>query len=345
MSEYLPYCYYGEAARTGDWRQCWQELHRAAERFQPDFVFLQFFHGRIGYVPMLMKGLRELPSKPVIATSCGDPYHSRWLDFRPFPSSLQIASRHGDLLLMSQMGEAARAATAWGARNIVLWPHSCCQVRFKSDLDISQWKPEFDLVFIGSNNRGRNVFSAHNRAARQRHRYVKLLTRRYGTRFALFGKNWDGVQSWQGVIPFDSQISTMRRARAVFGGYPHSTADFYLSDRPFIAMGSGVPLIDFRVSRIEQLFRDGEEWHLFSGAEELYRVCDQVLESDSAVVMSRAALAAARIFEAHTPYHRLRQAVNIMKHLAEHRRLGRRAPRPHLDFLNDQEGATMNWVG
>ena len=345
LSAYMPYCYYGEAQRTGNWSQCWQEVHRAATQFQPDFVFLQFFHGPIGHVPMLMERLRQLPNKPIIATSCGDPYHSRWRDFRPFPSSLKIASSHSDLLLMSQMGEAARAAEAWGARNIVLWPHSCCHVRFKPDFDISQWKPEFDLVFIGSNNRGRNVFSAHNRAARQRHRYVKLLTRRYGTRFGLFGKNWDGERSWQGAVPFDSQISTMRRARAVFGGYPYSNADFYLSDRPFIAMGSGVPLVDFRVPRIEQLFRDGEEWHLFSSADDLYRVCDRVLDADPACVRDRAAHVTARIFQAHTPYHRLRQAVELMTHLAEHRRRRRRAPRPHLAFLNDQEGAVMNWVG
>jgi spore maturation protein CgeB len=345
LSGYLPYCYYGELHKAGGWSDSWRNLTLLARDFRPDFVFLQYFHGNITHVAELMAALKTLPNRPLIATSCGDPYHARTLSFRPFPLSLKIASKHSDLLFMSQMGEAAVAAASWGARNIVLWPHSCCQARFRPDFALPQWSPDFDVVFIGSNNRGRNVFSAHNRAARQRHRFVRFLSRRYGTRFALYGKNWEGEASWQGTIGFDDQVSTMRRARIVFGGYPHSMADFYLSDRPFIAMGSGIPLVDFRVPRIEQVFRDGHEWYLFSDEKELAKRTDEILEADSKVVMANAAGVSRRIFESHTTYHRLKQVIEVMDQMREHRISRRTMPPPHLSYLSDQQGAVHNWVG
>jgi len=347
LSAYEPFCYYGEAEKAGGWKPCWESLIRKAEAFAPDLIFLEFFHGPIRDTQFLMHKLRELPSRPTIASSCGDPFVPG-LSFHNFPKSLQDSTGLADLSFFTQMGAGASAAAKWGARNIVFWPHGSCQVRFNSHLNVDNWAPEFDLVFIGSNTIGRNPLSSHNMAAKKRGNIVAALARRYGTRFGLFGNGWSGLKSWQGPIPYLAQVSTMRRGRLVFGGYPHTLADYYLSDRPFIAMGSGIPFLDYCVPKVDRIFRPEEHWYLYRDERDLFAQCDRLLGEDQTDLMARAKTAADLVHEKHTQYHRMKFAAQVMRDLREARQAGRKCPVPHIGFLladAPQDGAVVNWVG
>ena len=347
LEAYYPFCYYGEPTKTLTWMHRWQHLLEQAAEFSPDLVLLQFYHGPMTATRFLIEGLRSLPSKPTIASSCGDPFVPG-LSFHSFPKALQESTRLADLSFFTQMGAGARAAANWGAKNIVLWPHGCCQTRFGPSAHIRTEAPEFDVVFIGSHVPGRNPFSSITKAARARRLLVRELSSRYGKRFGLFGHGWQGMQSWQGPIPYHMQAQAMRRGRIVFGGYPHTCADYYLSDRPFIAIGSGIPFLDYAVPKVDRIFQSGEHWHLYRDKDELLGKCDELLDADEAAILSQAKAAADYIYRKHTQYHRMKFAVQTMGTLRSERFSGRCCPTPHLDFLlpvASVGGAIENWRG
>jgi len=334
ISAYDYFCYYdGSDNLTGKgWSEQWSRLERKAKDFSPDLVLLQFFHGPMDNVSGLMARLRVLPSGPTIASSCGDPFAPGLLD-HGFPRSFIESSSLADMSFFSQMGRSAKAAEKWGARNLLLWPHGNCQKRFPNDFDAVTWKPEFDVVFVGNHTSVRNPFSSLGRGSKKRAALVDALTRRYGKRLGLFGRGWNGNPAWQGPIPYHDQVKAFRRGRVVFGGYPHASDDYYLSDRPFIAMGSGIPLIDYRVPKVDELFLEERDWYLFSDSNELMAQCDKVLKSDCAEVMRKAEKAAALVHQKHTQYHRMKFAIETMTALRMARLQKREFHVPEIEFL------------
>lgn len=334
ISAYDYFCYYdrGENPEGRSWSEQWRRLALKAKAFEPDLIFLQFFHGAMEDVCSLMASLRALPSRPTIASSCGDPF-APGLFNHGFPRSLIESTALADISFFSQMGRSAHAAEKWGARNQFLWPHGNCQKRFPNDFDAGDWRPEFDVVFVGNHTPVRNPFSSLGRGSKKRAALVDALTRRYGKRLGLFGRGWKGNPAWQGPIPYHDQVKTFRRGRVVFGGYPHASDDYYLSDRPFIAMGSGIPLIDYRVPKINELFREELDWYLFSNGDELMAQCDKILEADCADVMRKAEKAATLVHQKHTQYHRMKFAIETMSELRSARSQKREFKVPEIDFL------------
>lgn len=78
----------------------------------------------------------------------------------------------------------------------------------------------------------------------------------------MFGGGWDHLPNARGFVPFADQLSAVRRARVVVGGVPFSRERYYASNRPFIQMLSGMPLVDVAVDGIRSLARDREHWVL-----------------------------------------------------------------------------------
>jgi hypothetical protein len=347
LSAYLPFCYYGDHTEGVDWRLRWISLLDQAKLFLPDVVFCQFFHGRIKHTRFLIEGLRSLPSRPTIASSCGDPFVPG-LSFHNFPKPLRDSTRLADISFFTQMGAGATSAARWGAKNIVLWPHGICQVRFGLPMWSDHNAADFEVVFIGSHVVGRNPVSSLARAARARTALVLSLAKRYGKRFGLFGRGWSGLECWQGPVPYEMQGDTLQRGRLVVGGYPHSCADYYLSDRPFIAIGSGVPFLDYAVPKVDRIFRPGEHWYLYHDEQELLSTCDKLLETEGTSVALKAQAAADYVHSRHTQYHRMKFAIETMGALREARRQGRHCAAPNIDFLLSGfplRDAVANWHG
>ena len=165
--------------------------------------------------------------------------------------------------MLSSMGELADHVARFTTAPILLSPLASCQVRFPALPPIDQdYTPEFDVIFIGSRNASRNPFRPYHHFGQQRERLVNGLTKRFGRRFAVFGKGWDHHPSNPGPIPFGQQAKTARRGRVIVGGVPYSNARYYASNRPFIQMTSGVPVVDTPVPGVETLLRPGEHWFL-----------------------------------------------------------------------------------
>jgi len=318
--------YYGVSEEQG-WDWLWRFAYEAARDMEADAIFLHFFHG--GAVPDPSSGIRRLrglASKPTIFASLGDPFGRL---VKRLPNCFRAASALSDVSFLTGMGYLPRQLMASGSKNLVLMPHGCCQVRFSAPAGTACAGPEFDVVFVGSRIRSWNPL----RMGRKRVEFVEAFTRRYGSRFGLFGNDWNGNPSWQGPVPYAAQHEAYCRSAVALGGMPNMFHDYYMSDRPFIAIASGVPLVDYWVPGVDRILEPDRDWWLGRSHEEMFRLCDRLLEMPSGDRVRLGQEARERILAHHTQYHRCAEMIEIVKRLREARLSGRRAAEPELSFL------------
>jgi len=344
----LPYLPPADQAATAHWPALWTTALQHIREHDIDAVVLQFFHGRLDDPRPFITAARKIRPHLLVVTTCGDGY-GRWL--QRAPDSLFQAASASDLVFSTSMGYFADELVRRGARNVALVPHGICPVRFAGPLPAHS-PPEFDVVFIGSNNGGRNPFTPLSRAGRQRRRMVEALAKRHGKRFGLFGLRWEGVSSWQGPIPFARQVETAARGRMQVGGFPGCKATYYLSDRPYIAMASGVPFLDCRLEGIDRLAEPGHHWWLYDDLPDLLKLVEAQLEYSDAERVAQGAEARAYVLGAHTQTHRVREMVEIMQQLQAARAKGEtmRAPdlrcfRPGIEPKAEASRALRHWRG
>jgi hypothetical protein len=324
---------YRGATTKGQWMRLWEEVIDHIRSSGSNVLYLQYFHSRSVIDPRpALDELKALPSRPLIVTSCGD-------GFGPFgnapPRSFLQAAGRSDLVLSTSLGRIASLVRRAGAARISLMPHSACDVRFGGiAAPPAPAARDHDLVFIGSRYGGRNPRRRHFWAGRRRDAWIKELSKRYGVRFALYGRGWDGIKSWQGPAKFDEQPTVCQSARAVFGGYPGSRQPYYASNRPFIQMLSGVPMIDFHVPGVNRLLADRTDWLLFRDLQESFRLIDGLLDGhiDGAGI---GATGAETVRTQHMNSHRVGLIVEMLEELLAARHLGRAALCPPYSYLVD----------
>jgi spore maturation protein CgeB len=213
-------------------------------------------------------------------------------------------------------------------------PSACCQVSFSAQPSNAFAQPEFDVAFVGSRIRSRNPLGHFYWVTRRRVEFVRAFTKRYGRRFGLFGKGWEGNRSWQGPVPYAGQNDAYRRSAVALGGMPHGYHDYYTSDRPFIAAASGVPLVDYWIPGVERILKPGRDWWLARNQQEMFGLCDRLLEMPNSERLRCGQEARESILAHHTQYQRCREMIEIAKSVREARLSGRRAPEPKLGFLS-----------
>jgi hypothetical protein len=340
--------YYGVAEEHG-WPALWDKAYAAAGKMEADAIFLQFFHGPIPDPTVGIARLKGLPSKPTMFTSLGDAF-GLWT--RRVPRSYRIASKLVDVNFLTGMGYLARQLARQGARNLVLMPNGCCQVRFSAMLDQTKYSPDFDIIFVGSKTPYKNPLSHFFWTTQRRREFVALVTKRYGRRFGLFGHGWMGTPSWQGPISYERQHSTYHRSAVVLGGIPGAYHDYYTSDRVFIAIASGIPFVDYWVAGVDLLLHSGRDWWLAPDIQGMIRWCDYLLSLSQEERLRLGGYARERILAFHTQYHRCREMIDIVRDLRAARSRGTTATRPQLSFLRQEThqssvcpAAVVNWQG
>jgi hypothetical protein len=319
-----------DLAQRFGWQGMWSEVKRKVEEMNANVLFLRLFHHPQATDPTAgLLAIKQLPQKPMIITSLGDPF-GRW--FNTMPAAYRAATKCADLNLLSGMGFLARQLVQQGTKNIVLMPLAVCQKRFNNEF-VPVANPEFDVLFIGSKVQARNPFGHYFWCARNRAKMVELLTRRYGKKFAIFGKGWDGNPSWQGPCNYQEQQKICQRARVVVGGMPNGYHDYYLSDRPFIALGSGVPFVDYHVPGIEAIFHDQIDWWLVEHIQDYARKVEALFTMSADARREYGENITTKIKQQHTSYHRTLNTINITQGLLTARADGTKSALPALEYL------------
>lgn len=338
-----------DLARRFGWSGMWAEVKRKVEEMNANVLFLRFFHHPQATDPTTgLLAIKQLPQKPMIITSLGDPF-GRW--FNTMPRAFITAARLADLTTLTGMGYLAAQLRTHGAKNLVLMPNGICQVRFQF-VPEPNLNPEFDVVFIGSRVHARNPLGHYFWTSRNRTRFVDALARRYGRKFGLFGKGWNGYDCWQGACNYADQHRVYRRGRVAVGGMPNGYHDYYMSDRVVIGLGSGVPFVDFHVQGVEKIYPDGQAWWLARNIPDYIRNIDQLLARDPSALLPQSMATAQDIFARHTSYHRTLNTLNIVASLRTARAQSIPAGPPALEYLPDPQSydtttrpIVVNWQG
>ncbi len=328
IRDFLNVPFYGYAEKHG-WDNFYKHVVDLCRQDKYDIVYFHYFHSQAIPSPQkCIESIRGVAPSSVIMTSSGDPFSDNWMR-NHYPQSIKNASRYADITFSTQMGRAADKMLRWGANNIVFTPNSLCQTRFEAKgIDWENHKFDFDVVFVGSRNAVRfNPISKHYFATRHRRKLVAALSRHFGKRFGLFGNGWDGVLPNEGPIPFNQQQDYFRRGRIVVGGNPYSYSDYYSSNRIFFEVGSGIPTVELKVQRLDNVLRDNDHVYFANDIDDVIEKCEQILKSDAKQVYSKAAKAAQYIAERHTQYHRMKFKIDTaMRYLANGRKLDVKFP-------------------
>jgi hypothetical protein len=313
----------------------WKQIVDHVRDRQSEIVVFHHFHNRRLPDPRpVLRQLKSLSHRPIVAVTNGDAFCNKFL--RPsFPRMFLQAAEEADIVFSSSMGAIADHLAKRSRSKVALMPHGACQARFGQVPSIARdVEPEFNAVFIGSNNRPRNPSRPYHWYARRRERLINLLTARFGSKFAVFGRGWEGLPSWQGPLPFEQQQVACQRAELVVGGVPFSSARYYTSDRVFIHIASGVPFVDVAVEGVETILRDGEHWHLVQSIREVADRCDELLCRPRAERLDAGRAAAEFVLAHHTIEERCRSMITLLGH---HREAvvvrGDPPPLPDFDFF------------
>ncbi len=154
--------------------------------------------------------------------------------------------------------------------------------------------------------------------ARERQRLVLALASHFGRRFAVFGRGWGSLLSAQGPVAFDDQQKAMMRGRVVVGGSPYSYADYYMSNRPFFEVSSGIPTIELRTPRVDKILRDGDQVYFADSINDIIVTCERLLHTNPKELYAKAARAAKEIASRHTQYNRLRFQLSVAREFQLH---------------------------
>jgi len=322
-------------------------LERATD-INADCIFLQYFHYRNIPDPKLMiQSFRKLPSKPTILTSSGDSFGT-WT--RRIPFSLRRASHFGDITFMSGMGQMADLLVRGGGKNVCLMPHGFCQERFPLQEHQEDKNFQWEVTCVASNYKVRNPFSYLYGHKQLRIQQIRELSRRYGKRFALFGKGWEGFPCWKGPLPYEEQASVFSQSRVVVGGHPGGGMDYYLSDREFIALAAGCEFLEFWTPRIDRIFRPEVHWHLYRNHQEMVKLIDKLLEESPGENQERRQAAVKYARAKHSQYHRMKEMLRLAKEYSEARDR-KKQYRPELNLFlpevpwdEEKQYALKGWV-
>jgi len=331
----------------------WRRVIEQVRRRGTEIVVLHHFHSdRLPDISHHLEELKALSHRPVIGITNGDAFFRGF--FRPsFPTSFLDTARSADAIFTTSMGVSGDYLKRQTDNRISLLPNGVCQHRF----DVRQLgagsttRPDFKVVVIGSNNRSQRPWSPYFWYGRKRARLVNELTKKFGSEFAVFGKNWEGFPSWRGAVGFSKQQRVCRSAQVVVGGIPYSPARYYTSDRPFIQIASGVPFVDLRVDGIETILRDGEHWHLADSIDRIIDVCDELLARPHSERVEQGIAAAEYVLTHHRVVDRCQSVVASLSGLRRAIIVGTAPPAPDLshflpsvDIADELPLATRNWI-
>lgn len=312
ITDFLNIPYFGYAETHG-WDAFYKEVIQLCKSEAFDLVYFHYFHRKGKPSPRFcIETLLQLPQRPIIITSSGDGFSDNWM--KPdYPEDFKVASSLADITFSTQMGKAADKMINWGAKNIVYTPNSMCQIRFKAhEINISDYKFDFDVIFIGSKNTSRNPLSRNWIESRKRTKLVELLYKKYGNRLGLFGNGWSDNIS-QGPIHFNRQQDAFIRGRIIVGANPYSHSEYYSSNRVFFEISSGIPTIELGVPRLDKVLRDNDHIYFADNVDEIIEKCEILLNSDNNKLYDKSNKAAKYIEENHTQYHRMKFKIDTVK--------------------------------
>ena len=343
----------------------YSEIVRINNEFRPDLVFFQFFHAHamrdcVDSPIDCVNALRaSTVNVPLVFGSWGDPFNVGLQAFVGTPAprhTYQLASV-ADAFFPTSMGPTADSLVRHGARNVVFLPNAFCSQHFKLADVCGCTDKKHDVVMLGSCCKYLHprIYWSFVRAY-SRNKTVRILSRRFGGRFAVFGAGWDGCPSWRGTVPFKDQMSVFESARVAVDAPAQIDYDYYTSDRAFFIAGSGTPLVMKYIYGLEKMLADRHHAYYARTIADFPKVCDEILALPDDLLRQRKKDTINVIKQRHLVDHRVDTIISVAEALRNARE-GRYSVRdacahlrlhhflPNVDVRAEFDHCIRNWEG
>lgn len=288
-------------------------IETAATDLEADLI-LWCHTGELVVPDAVMDRLRMLPSPPVMAYVEGDMYQRFYKPLHKAARSVMCAS---DVVFVCGGGALVDQLARAGCHDVRYVPLTTDDVRFGADRPPGS-EPDFDVVLVGNNPRSRVPFKTMP-GCRWRARVVKMLEKRLGARFGVFGYGWDGPSA-QGPVPFDEQGRAYHRGRVSLG-INNLHAPYYFSDRLPISLSSGVLMVHDREAGLDEVFPQRVASLMFPPDEEsVWSSLRRALELDDAALREAELEARGVALGRLTTYHALGYVLDVAAEITARRR-------------------------
>ncbi len=240
-----------ESKQCGNYKEAREKLLALAEKFQPDIIFWQhidYFEVDDAFVHQLL----GIASKPKLVYHEADPY-GRYI--KRINENMRVMFRNAEAVFMVGLGIFAELAQEAGAKRVYFSPHN-----FETVRSGSEWQPtlkrENDLVMIANAMGYVRMPGRYFPGSQHRKEFGKKLSERFGKRFALYGKGWDGLEASRGMLPFDQQEQAIRSAWLSVNWDHFDQVPYYFSNRLPISLAAGVVHVTTWHSGYDQVFKE-----------------------------------------------------------------------------------------
>ena len=231
-----------------------RELVELAADYRPDIILMQ----HLGGTDITRAELKELKeSCASLIYHEADPY-SRFM--HPLPREAREAGRIADVVFTVGTGTFARNFERAGASDVQWEPSIFDADRFGRERPRSNRQRDFDIVMVANRNRPR-LRGLPN--WRDRIRFVNYMEKRFGSRFAIFGRGWTGPSA-QGAVAYSDQSSAIRSGW-VSANWDHFAREpKYFSDRLPTSLATGSVHATTAHPGFDGIFPGGESFLLMS---------------------------------------------------------------------------------
>lgn len=241
----------------------------ACETLKPDWV----------HVPISKEGLIRLEDVKRAKQNC-DAIFTSWAgDVRdePLPFLVNL-SKIVDFTFISNVGQLDLYRSA-GCERVDYWQYG---------LDVSRSKP------LSPNERstlykklGHDISFCANHSTRFpghiiRKDVVTKLSKKYGSKFAVYGSGWNQIAgiSSKGPSPYWEQNNIYNASKVVISINNYNDLEMYFSGRQLMAMGSGVVTISHYIPGLEKYFENKKDLVWFKTADECIELVEYYLKNE-----------------------------------------------------------------
>lgn len=318
-------------AREQGWKAMWAQLLELARRFEPTAIYVQHLvNGEID--EQAVATLKRLPSRPIICSETGDAFGSFWV--KPFSKTLLRFGQLSDVTFLSGLGRQKEYLNKRGVPNVYLLPHGFDEQSFGKPFP-NDYAPQYDVVMIVNRIRSRKPFGEMP-GQRERKDLMRRLTAEFGDRFALYGNGWEEYAAAKGPVDFFVQEQVYRNSKVGIGGPNFLDIDYYESNRPFNAIGSGIPYVSRYSPGMERMLRDGLHCHYYYNNKQAVELVRKLVLQGDADRLVFGAAAADFVREHHSVERRMYTLIHTLEGCRAAILVGKPMPPQVEDFFLDQ---------
>ena len=269
---------------------------QVAQSLRPDLIHMQIQHTNVIDANTIRKIKNILPNTII----------SNWTgDVRSFvPRSYKAIAKFSNVNLISSTGQLEMF------RREIRQPVKYWQIGYNPKLYYPEDKPrdkfEWDICFVGNNNPKEKYPGRIERELA-----CKLMRKKFGNRFALFGNGWPKSLRSKGSIDQKTVVNAYHKSFAVLSISHFNDIDHYFSDRLLMCMASGRPTIQYHFPKYESYFANNCDLVMAKNVQEIGNKMDWLLANpDMANYIGQSG--AAKVAAEHTYLSRINELFGLV---------------------------------